>query len=82
MHDTVELVTNTFVEKMGDQLDAVFLFGSLAGGYYQPGESDVNLLLVVADGTSLHSVRSLFLPIWDEHGSRLRRAPMVASVAC
>lgn len=78
MHELAELVTRTLVEELGDRLEAVYLYGSLAAGYFQPGESDINLMLVPADGTGLHAIRSAFLPIWKEHGEQLRRAPLVA----
>ncbi|RMG95198.1 MAG: nucleotidyltransferase domain-containing protein [Chloroflexi bacterium] len=73
------LVTH-FSRKLGDQLEAVYLFGSHARGYHQPGESDVNLLLVVADGTNIHLLRDLFRPIWQAYGEILRRAPYIAEV--
>ncbi|MCP4427318.1 MAG: nucleotidyltransferase domain-containing protein [Chloroflexi bacterium] len=66
------------VRKLGGQLEAVFLYGSLAQSLYQPDESDINLLAVVADGTSIHALRKLFLPIWREYGDVLCRAPLIA----
>jgi hypothetical protein len=78
MHDLVELVSHAMSESLGDRLESIYLFGSLAEGFFQAGESDVNLLLLVADGTGLHEVRSAFLPLWREHGAALGRAPLVA----
>jgi hypothetical protein len=64
--------------KLGSQLEAVFLYGSLADGSYRPDDSDINLFAVVADGTSYHALRKLFLPIWNEYKDILRRAPRIA----
>lgn len=55
------------------------MFGSLTQDYFQPGDSDVNLLIVVADGTNIHALRQMFLPIWEAHGAILKRAPMIAA---
>jgi len=78
MHNVVEAITFGFTEELGSHLEAVFLYGSLAQGTYFPEESDVNLLLVVADEPSMHAIRDIFLPIWEAHGERLRRGPAVA----
>ncbi len=78
MEKVVQTIVKKLARKLGGQLEAVILFGSLAQGQYQPGESDINLLAVVADGTSIHALRNLFLPIWNEHGPILHRAPLIA----
>jgi len=78
MNEAVKTITRTFPRKLGGQLEAIYLYGSMAQGYHQAGQSDVNLFMVVADGTNIHALRSLFLPIWEKHGSVLRRAPFIA----
>jgi hypothetical protein len=78
MQDVVEAVVHGFSQGLGDQLQAIYLFGSLAQDRYQPGQSDANLLMVVADGVDMHAIRELFLPLWREYGARIRRAPMIA----
>ena len=35
----------------GDSLRAVYATGSLGGGYYRPGQSDIDAVLIVADGS-------------------------------
>ena len=35
----------------GDSLLAVYATGSLGGGYYRPGQSDIDAVLIVADGS-------------------------------
>lgn len=79
MWEVVEQVANVLVRGLGDRAVALYLYGSLAQGFHQPGDSDVNLLLVVDETATLHPLRELFLPIWAEHHSGLRCAPSVAS---
>ena len=78
MNEAVKTITRTFPRKLGGQLDAIYLYGSMAQGYHQAGRSDVNLLIVVADGTNIHALRTLFLPVWEKYGRALRRAPLIA----
>ena len=78
MEKVIQTIVKKLTRRLGGQLEAVFLYGSLAQDLYQPGESDINLIAVVADGTSIHALRSLFQPIWQEHGHVLRRAPLIA----
>jgi hypothetical protein len=78
MRTIIESVAKSLWQQLGGQLDALYLFGSLAQGSYQPGESDTNLLLIVTDDANVHDLRDIFRPIWQEHGPKLRRAPMVA----
>lgn len=79
MNAAVDAIIKQFRRRLGGQLEAAYLYGSLAQGFYQPGESDVNLLIVVADGTNIHALRQMFLPLWQEHGETLRSAPLVAT---
>ncbi len=78
MEKVVQTIVKKLARKLGGQLEAVFLFGSLAQNQYLPEESDINLLAVVADGTSIHALRRLFLPIWDEYCTVLCHAPLIA----
>jgi hypothetical protein len=78
MQNVVEAVAYALSDGLGDQLAGIFLYGSLAQERHQPGESDANLLIVVADGASIHALRSIFRPVWEKHGEQLRRAPLVA----
>ncbi len=77
MEKVIQTIVKKLARKLGGQLEAVFLYGSLAQGLHQPDESDINLVAVVADGTSVHALRNLFQPIWQEHGHILRRAPLI-----
>lgn len=78
MNKTVDTIVRQFQRKLGGHLESAFLFGSLAQGFYQPGESDVNLLLVVSEGTNIHALRQTFMPLWERHQDVLRRAPLIA----
>lgn len=78
MEEIVQTIVKQMSRKLGGQLEAIFLYGSMADGSYKPGQSDINLLAVVADGTSIHALRKLFLPIWNEYKNVLCRAPLVA----
>lgn len=75
MRKTLNSIVKYLAAHLGDQLEAIFLYGSLAQGFYQPDESDVNLFLVIADDTNIHDLRNNFAPIWQEHKQLLKRAP-------
>lgn len=78
MDEIINTIVKQMSRKLGSQLEAVFLYGSLADGSYNPGDSDINLFAIVTDGTSYHALRKLFLPIWNEYKDVLRRAPRIA----
>ncbi|MCB9418768.1 MAG: hypothetical protein H6667_03115 [Ardenticatenaceae bacterium] len=78
MEEIVQTIVKQMSRKLGGQLEAIFLYGSMANGSYKPGESDINLLAVIADGTSIHALRKLFLPIWNDYKDVLCRAPLIA----
>ncbi len=78
MQQVVQIIANSFSENFGDQIEAIYLYGSLGHPHFHPEQSDINLLIVVEDGTSIHEIRDLFLPIWETHHAALRRAPLVA----
>ena len=82
MKEAYEAIKTTVLElyqKVGFQYRACFVYGSLAQGFYQPGQSDVNLLVVVENGTSIHALREAFLPVWEQYGPILQRAPGIAT---
>ncbi|NHZ72628.1 MAG: hypothetical protein GWP17_06060 [Aquificales bacterium] len=74
----IEATLTGFFRGLGSQVKAAYLFGSFAQGYYQPGESDINLLFVVDDDTDFFDIREFFLPIWKKHGDILLHAPLIA----
>ena len=79
MDSLVEPVLQKFSRELGRDLKAAYLYGSLAQRRYVAGESDANLLLVVSEGVSLHTVRNIFRPIWRDNGRRLCRAPLITT---
>lgn len=78
MNKSIDTIVKQFKRRLGGQLEAIFLYGSYAQGFYQEGESDINLLVVIADGTNIHALRQMFLPIWKTHGEVLKQAPLIA----
>jgi hypothetical protein len=64
-------------QEMSSQIAAVYLFGSYTQPYYQPAESDINLLFLVDDELELHSLWQWFWPVWQQYGEQLRRGPWV-----
>lgn len=66
-------------DKIGRQYKGCFLYGSLAQGFYQPEQSDINLLVIVEDGTNIHPIRKAFLPIWEKYSDLLVTPPGVAT---
>lgn len=80
MHSIVESVIRQLTQT-SDLIESVYLYGSLVNGRYHAGESDVNLVAVVKDDYDVHQLRAVFRPIWAEHGSVLRRVPLIARQA-
>lgn len=74
----IEETLTEFYRGLGSQLKAAYLFGSFTQGYYQPGESDINLLFIVDDDTDIFEIREFFLPVWKKFGATLRHAPLIA----
>lgn len=78
MLEVVDSVVEKLANELDDQLEAIFLFGSLAQGHYLPGQSDINLFVVVKDGTAVAECQRAFAPVWAAHRSALKRAPYLA----
>jgi hypothetical protein len=76
----IEATLTGFSRSLGSKLKAAYQFGSSVQGYYQPGESDINLLFIVDDDTDFLALREDFLPIWDTVGGTLLRAPLFARI--
>ncbi|HFQ94922.1 MAG TPA: hypothetical protein ENK32_12985, partial [Anaerolineae bacterium] len=79
MHPAIDATTRALERALDDQLEAIFLYGSLAQGLYRPDESDINLLVEVAGGANAHLARDAFLPVWAAHRDALKRAPLLAT---
>jgi hypothetical protein len=59
-------------------LRSIYVYGSLAQSHYDENTSNVNLLVVVANGASIHDVRQAYLPVWWRYRTVLRSAPLLA----
>ncbi len=67
--------------ELGDELISLCLYGSLTTGTYQHGQSDINLLAVVADDITFYRLREALRPVWREYGSLLKKNPIIATQA-
>lgn len=81
MQIAIDATVKAFEETLGDQLEGVFLFGSVAQALNKPGISDVNMFVIVADGTSPHLLRQAFFPVWEAHQDTLKHAPLIADLS-
>ncbi len=78
MDAQIESLVQEVIAQMGHRLTAVYLFGSYTQAHFQPSESDVNLLFVLADNADIQDLREAFLPLWPQHAHWLRRGPWAA----
>lgn len=81
MDQVVNNIVKQLTRRMGTQLEALYLYGSRTQKFYQPEESDINLLAVVTDGASIHALRNTILPLWEDVGSTMRHGPLIAQVS-
>lgn len=79
MLKAVDSTIQTLSHTCGNQLEAIYLFGSLVQGHFIPGESDVNLFIVLADGTDMQPIQHAFRSVWQAEQDVLKRAPFVAT---
>ncbi|MCL4266167.1 MAG: nucleotidyltransferase domain-containing protein [Anaerolineae bacterium] len=79
MLKVVDTLVQALAAELGDQLEAVYLFGSLAQGHYVPGESDINLFVTVRDGSAFPTLQQAFFPLWQRYQNELKRAPFMAT---
>jgi hypothetical protein len=77
---TTEAAQIAVQDSLGNRLRALYLYGSLAEGRYQAGQSDINLLAVVADEVTFREVRNALRPLWLRESHNARIAPLVSSV--
>jgi hypothetical protein len=76
---TIEAARIAVQESFGNRLRALYLYGSLAEGRYQPDQSDINLLAVVSDEVTFREVRYALRPLWLRENHNARIAPLVSS---
>ena len=78
MRELLHDVTNELKQSLGSKLLGLYLYGSMTSTYYQPGESNINLLLVVDDNSDYHALRQAIQPIWQQYQTDLVQPPMMA----
>ncbi|MGD2077869.1 MAG: hypothetical protein PVH18_05775 [Chloroflexota bacterium] len=79
-YNAIEAILNSLKTELGDDLLAVYLYGSLSDGTYQEDQSNVNLIAVVESRASIHRVRkALQEECWPRYGDVLKHAPLVAT---
>lgn len=64
-------------QTLGGQLLAIYLYGSYLQDHYDPTESDVNVIAVVTDNTSLHICRDAIVPFWQKYQQHLHLPPLI-----
>jgi hypothetical protein len=74
-------VTDQLTQELGEQLVAVYLYGSTVTQRYLPHHSNINLLAVTRDDTDIHAVRAAFWPVWGSLQPILHHPPSVATVS-
>ena len=79
MNPAIATISQTLADELGSQLEAVFLFGSQAEQHYQTAVSNTNLLLITSPDANIHAIWDSFQPLWQQHQTLLRRAPIVAT---
>jgi hypothetical protein len=78
MRELLRDVTGELDRALGDNLLGLYLYGSAATDYYQPGESDINLLAIVHDESDYHDMRQAAQPVWKAYSDQLKRPPLIA----
>lgn len=75
MQDAIKAIVAELAEKLASQLEAIYLFGSVMDGTYQPGVSDVNMWIVTHNAHNIHEFRDVIYPLWQQHSHLLGHAP-------
>lgn len=76
----IEAVLDALRSELGDDLRAMYLFGSLSDGTYQAGQSNVNLMAIVQRQSAIHEVRrALKLKAWPTYSHILKQTPLLAT---
>ncbi len=78
MEQAIDDLIEALRRQLGEDLLSVYLYGSRTQPYFQPGYSDINLLVCVADAADIYALRPALLPVWAQHCDVLRRRPAVA----
>ena len=77
----IDAVLNVLMRDLSHNTLSLYLYGSLSYGIYQPGQSDVNLLIILDEDVTIHQVRNLLRPVWRQHHQVLKRTPLLTTPA-
>jgi hypothetical protein len=77
--NAVNDVALSYQDALGGCLKAIYLFGSLVEGLYEPAISDINLLVIISSPTNIELYDEIIRPIWQLYHKTLRTNPIVAS---
>ncbi len=79
MNPALNTISQSLAADLGPQLEAVFLFGRQAARSPRTAVSPANLLLVISPDANMHTVRSSFHPLWQQHKTALKQPPLVVT---
>lgn len=79
MKQAHEAVLSACTRALGKDLLSAFGYGGTGDAYFQPDGSQYVLLLVVADGVDLETLREIIGPVWPGSGEEPARPPLVAT---
>lgn len=63
-----DVILEPLFASLGSYLKTAYLYGSYAQGFYQPGESDINVLVVAEDAVDFHAARQAVQTVWTQEG--------------
>ncbi len=79
MNSALQIISQALADTLGSQLEAIFLFGSQATQQTRTAVSNTNLLLITRPEANILAIQEQFLPLWQQHKTLLKRAPLVAT---
>ena len=63
-----DIILDPLFASLGSHLKTTYLYGSYAQGFYQPGESDINMLVVTDETADFHTARQAVQTVWTQDG--------------
>ncbi len=60
---------------LGDAVTAIVGYGSVYEPHFNANESDLNLLILLADNCDIEATRTETIALWDKHQACLKRSP-------
>lgn len=81
MKALLQEIANEMNQALGHDLRGLYLYGSLTADYYQPGESDMNLLAVVREESDELAMCQAVRPVWQTYSSQLKQPPLLVKLS-